>query len=384
MLINQIVLKITNRCNLNCSYCYVFNKGNYAFLVEPSFISDSIIIELFNKIEVYCKRNKIKRFYVVFHGGEPLLLGRDFFSRAVSYANTIVKSTDLIFSLQTNGTLINNEWCDLFSKFKIHVGISFDGTELANKDRVFRKDSTPAFQSILSGIKIYSNRFVDTSILSVINTTENPIKLYSNLKELNITSADFLFPDINYDTNIMVNDDISFWLIDLFNVWYSDQKKNRISIRFFENIIRLILGDSNAGNEVLGTKNNAVLAIKSNGNIEAVDSLKICGDGFTKTKLNILENDFNDIVNEPLILKYYNAHKESVLCEKCNLCNLNKICGGGQLAHRYSSKNGFDNPSVYCSQMIKLLVHIQNKIFDELPIEIIIKSKLERLSINDF
>jgi len=90
------------------------------------------------------------------------------------------------------------------------------------------------------------------------------------------------------------------------------------------------------------------------------------------------------VFENQLICKYHDAHQDLVLCEKCRTCVIKSICGGGQLAHRYSSVNGFDNPSIYCFQIFKFLVHVQNKIIGDLPTDLVSEIDIQRLTLSDY
>ena len=118
-----------------------------------------------------------------------------------------------------------------------------------------------------------------------------------------------------------------------------------------------------------------VLVVETNGGIEAVDVLKVCGDGFTKGAANVLTHEFEDAFEEDLITMYEQSHR--MLCGKCLACPIKNICGGGYLPHRYSSKNGFNNPSIYCKDLLKLIAHIQNRLLDTLPSDFLNESRLE-------
>jgi uncharacterized protein len=380
----EIVLKVTSLCNLNCSYCYVFNKGDLSYQNEPKFISDEIVIATLNAIEKHCIANQTKDFLVIFHGGEPLLIGKKFYTDFVKHSKDIIKSTKLRLALQTNGTLLNEVWCKLFNDLDIIVGTSLDGTMKANQNRVFRKDKSPAYFKIVNGIDTLNKINGCASLLSVINVNEDPIELYKHFKSLKVTFVDFLFPDSTCDLPIPNLDLVGEWLIQLFDFWYDDIENDKIEIRSFDLIVNLFLGNETRGNEVFGLKNNSTISIKTDGKIESVDSLKICGDGFTRTDYNVLKNELSDICENELIQKYYYAHQDTALCDKCIDCIIKSICGGGQLSHRYSKANNFNNPSVYCTQISKLLVHVQNRIVDDLPIEMISNTNINKLSLTDF
>ncbi|MDR2409063.1 MAG: radical SAM protein [Bacteroidales bacterium] len=383
MIINEIVLKITSKCNLSCKYCYVYNKGDTSYVNEPHVISDDIIVKLLQKLNYYCELHKLNNFFIVFHGGEPLLAGHKFYEKFISLSNKIVKYTKVGYALQTNGTLLTEEWCNLLKDLNIHVGISIDGNRNTSINRIF-KNNMEAYDKIIAGYNIAKQVIGDTSILSVINTSVNVTTHYQFLKLLNVSFMDCLFPNATYeklDTNAV---NLGKWLCDLFDLWYFDDDNNKPAIRIFNTIINIILGNEYDGNEMFGRKYNGVITIKPNGNIESVDTLKICGNGFTKTKHNIMTDALDSINKTNLYYIYYNAHQDCILCDKCKKCIIKEICGGSKLPHRFSIINGFDNPSVYCKDLFLLITHIQNTLIDDLPKELIEKTQIQKLSNNDY
>lgn len=175
---------------------------------------------------------------------------------------------------------------------------------------------------------------------------------------------DFLFPDVSIDTGC--NPDTGLWLSKMFDLWYDDTDKSKPLIRYFDTVVGLLLGIER-GYEMLGKKQNKTISIKPNGNIELVDNLKICGNGFTHTGMNIKDKTFDDIAQNEMMRKYYFSHSDDELCNICKKCCIKDICGGGNLAHRYSKVNGFDNPSVYCNQILQFVSHVQERLFEDLP-----------------
>lgn len=104
----------------------------------------------------------------------------------------------------------------------------------------------------------------------------------------------------------------------MFDPWYNDSDLNKPSIRPLTDLIGLILGYEKYS-EIFGKGKNNTLVIETNGDIETTDSLKICGDGFTKTKLNVENNEFDEIYKSSNLAKqYYNGHDD--LCTTCKNC----------------------------------------------------------------
>jgi uncharacterized protein len=106
----------------------------------------------------------------------------------------------------------------------------------------------------------------------------------------------------------------------------------------------------------LGLDPAPIIVIETNGNIEALDVLKTSYNGATRLGFNVIENDFDQVFAHPLINIRNNGI--SSLCKECQQCSMVKICGGGYLPHRYSSNNNFDNTSIYCMDLKKLISHI--------------------------
>jgi uncharacterized protein len=105
-----LVVKVASRCNLNCSYCYVYNAGDNSYLQQPAVMSDETMDALVQRTANHCRQHGIALFTFVFHGGEPLLAGQDFFHRFVNQVTThFPAETKPNFCLQTNGTLLTRD-----------------------------------------------------------------------------------------------------------------------------------------------------------------------------------------------------------------------------------------------------------------------------------
>ncbi|HFK5528354.1 TPA: radical SAM protein [Elizabethkingia anophelis] len=384
---DTLIIKIASRCNINCTYCYMYNLGDNSYKNQPKFISQRTIEETVWKIKKHCNANNLTKFTFIFHGGEPLLMPKDEFVEMIDKMESIkYEGVNVSYSLQTNGILIDEEWCTIFDKYNIGIGVSIDGTkEINDKNRVDKKGNG-TYDRVIEGIetsKKYQKGYL--GFLSVINLDLDPLVAFQHMESIGALSADFLLLDLNYDT--LENEKYEIektpsanWYIKIFDKWFFSDKKERMQIRLFDVIIHRILGGKYSIDNI-GSGENNVLVLETDGSIEAVDVLKICGDSFTKNNVNIHTHSFEEALNAPLAEVYYNSGK--YLPKKCLACPVNEICGGGYLPHRYSSKNGFNNTPVYCNDLLKLITHIQNVVVEEMPKDLINETGIQKLTYED-
>ena len=360
---NALVIKVASRCNLNCSYCFMYNLGDETYKLQPKFMEEDTVDTILLKTKNYITKYNKKRFTFLFHGGEPLLMKPSFFTsfcEKVISLQEVLPEVKLGFGIQTNGVLIDHLWCNLLKKFNVHVGISIDGGKEAHD--MYRKDhgGKGSYEAVVKGATLLRKKLGYLNLISVINVQEPVKDNYDSFKKLGASSINYLLTDYTHDNYPYTaeNDETptADWLIELFDLWAQDTTKRHIP--FFSGMINILLGrDHSENNEVTS------LVLETNGKIEVIDSLKACGNAFTKNNLNIKDNELSDIMNTMLGELYF---KESTtkLCKKCQLCPIKEICRGGRLVHRYSRENGFNNPSVYCKDLIKIIAHIQEFLFN--------------------
>ena len=364
MQFDALILKVASRCNLNCSYCFMYNLGDTTYKGQPKFMSYDMIDSILEKTKKYILKYDKKEFSFIFHGGEPLLIEKDFYRAFVAKA-TIIKEqlADVVFKydIQTNGVLIDEDWCALFRELHIYPSTSVDGTQKAHD--MFRVDhkGNGSYDKVFNAVRLLKNQIGYADTVCVINIEEEPKRIYESFRKMQVNSVNFLIPDFTHDNFPFDREKTEMvdWLIALFDIWIHDE--DRYKIPMFIGLINRLLG-------VTAYTNNesAVLVVETNGEIEAIDSLKACGHGFTKSGMNVLSNDFSDIKNSPLG-KLYFEDSTTKLCAKCLDCPIREICQGGRLVHRFKKENGFNNPSVYCKDLIKFIAHIQHTLINLFP-----------------
>jgi len=363
MKVENFIIKIASRCNLNCSYCYMYNQGDETYKAQPKHMSYEIARNVAIKIKEHCESQNIQSIAIVFHGGEPLLVGLERFKAIVEIFEKSLLGINYMFAVQTNGVLIDGEWLDFFDSKEISIGISIDGTQgQHDKYRVFH-NGKGSYKEVINSVRLSQEHKAFGGALYVVNSSYNPKEIYDNFKRENVHAFNILLPDghyNNYPDGKKDFEDISYgqWMIELYEVWKNDTN-NRLSIIFFEDIIKnLLYKNEKIGNQLIGNADNPVVCIETNGDIEILDSLRICEEGITRSNLNALNDNIIDVFENPLFELYYKSHQ--ILCNTCNACEFKRTCGGGFLPHRYSKKNKFENPTIYCKDIKALLSYIKS------------------------
>ncbi|HAG42207.1 MAG TPA: hypothetical protein DCL31_00905 [Clostridium sp.] len=355
-MIKHIIFKVTGNCNLSCDYCYYINDLSNEWKVNSNI---NILKEVFEKYRNYNNHLKIS-----WHGGEPLLIGIDFFREAMKLAKT--NKIKLTNSVQTNGILLNEEWCDFFLENNFSVGISIDGPqELHDKDRKM-KNGLGSYQGAVNAIKLLQSKKIPYGILSVCSPTFNGKHVFNHFVELGIKNMDFLLPIITKES--LINDryfisKCTKYFLDILDEWIALDDPS-IKIRYFRNLIYPLLGDK-ARECILNNSCNDFITIEPNGDVGLCENTRIINKDFYKSNLNICRNNFKEI--EEYINNKINKCSYNKLCQACVDCKWLDICNGGYPVSRYDSLNDFNNTSAYCKLYKRIIAKMENYIERNIP-----------------
>lgn len=359
----QFILKIHSRCNLSCSYCYVYEMADQTWRSQPKRMSEATARAAVKRIAEYAGRHELPSIELILHGGEPLLAGAEWITGLVESLRTQVPA-QVNVAVQTNGTLLTPSLLETLKVLRIRVGISLDGdAEATGRHRRYASGRS-SFADVARGLYLLclpEFRELYSGILCTIDVRNDPIATYEALLKFQPPKVDFLLPHANWSCP-PPGQDYAEWLIAVFERWYSAPEQET-QIRIFTELIQLLLGESGAV-EGLGLLPSTLVVIETDGSIKQLDSLSSAYPGAADTGLNVSTDAFDAALDHPTtVARQVGA---DALSPTCRACEIMEICGGGLYPHRYRSGEGFRNPSVYCSDLKRLITHVQERVFGDL------------------
>lgn len=359
----QFIVKVHSRCNLSCSYCYVYEMADQSWRHLPQRMSDTIATKTVERIAEHVEAHHLGSVDIILHGGEPLLAGADWLASLVKSLHARVPASVYV-SAQTNGTLLSASMLETLKSLGVSIGVSLDGdAEATGRSRVYANGRN-SFDAVAAGLKLLgSPEFRDcySGILCTIDTRNDPIATYEALLSFSPPAIDVLLPHGNW-TSPPPGTGYADWLIRLFERWYSaPQQETRI--RFFSELIQLVLGQP-GGVEGLGLLPSTLAVVDTDGSIKQLDSLSSTYPGAADTGLDVRSSTFDDALRLPTtVARQIGAE---ALSRQCRDCQVMEICGGGLYPHRYQAGAGFLNPSVFCDDLFRLITHVRDRVIADL------------------
>jgi len=354
----SFVLKVVSRCNLNCSYCYVYNKGDETWRDRPGFISDDVFRAALERIRSYCYRSGQETTHLTFHGGEPCLAGPERFGRWCRMATEVLGNTvSPRLAVQTNATLLDQRWMKVFVEHDVTVSVSMDGPkEIHDAFRVTARGKG-SYDAVLRGIDLLHDAGILLRVLSVVQPGADGVQIHRHFLGLGAKSIDYLLPDFTHDTIAPVRlqhgpTPCADFLLPILEDWWKTGFMD-VKVGILWNMSQIILG-GRSYIDYMGNRPFQFLFVEADGAIEGLDVLRVCNTGAAATGLNVVTDHFEDIG------RVSDFHRKAIfeglpLPEACHSCVERTTCGGGYLPHRYSHERGFDNPTVWCADMLRLL-----------------------------
>tara|TARA_Y100001968_G_C19444708_1_gene764646 strand:+ start:841 stop:1917 length:1077 start_codon:yes stop_codon:yes gene_type:complete len=353
----------------------MYNLQDGTWRGQPKVMREKTQNSLAKRIRSHAIRHELTNVHLIMHGGEPLMMGK------CKLAEWVLRMREILepeikpwFSIQSNGTLIDAEWIDLLIALRVGIGVSVDGPKEYHDIHRQYHSGKGSFEDVKAGIQCFqlhpNGHEVSGNVMAVVNTNIPPKTLFDFWMELGVDGFDLSLPHANYAHPPPIGAmGYGEWMVEFFDLWF-DKNDPNLSVRYFENIIRMILGYP-ISTDNIGGKPVGVVVVETDGSIEPTDAFKCCEQGITKLHCNVHDDEFDALYGIEMVRVLQNG--ASTLCDQCQTCSIRDVCGGGYMPHRFSKKNQFDNPSVYCHDIARLVTHIRDRMVDVIPDEIVEK-----------
>ena len=360
--LDTVLLKTASRCNIDCSYCYVYQGPDTTWRLQPKRMRFEVVQAVCERLIEQAGRQE-RGFAIVLHGGEPLLLGFDGLAALLRGLRAHLSPERHPISVQTNGTLLCENLLDLFAETRTSVSVSIDGPPEANDLARLDHRGRSTYAATMRGIQLLASHpeseFLFAGTLSVIQPAVTPRLVYEFLKALGTPSMDFLLQDGNHDRlppgkSSFISTEYGQWLISLVDLYLADPSP--VPIRLVDDTLKLCLG-GRGRKEGSGTDQYGILIIETDGEIRKNDTLRASFEGADRfaAPWNVTTTPLSQVLSSQEYVSY--AGMQVPTCSLCSDCDLRSICGGGMPLYRWSAERGYDNPSVYCHDHAAFIRH---------------------------
>jgi uncharacterized protein len=340
-----LIKPVSGLCNLACNYCFYLEQNCHHNHTKGVMTEDTMIHLI--QAALNDQPNHIS---FVFQGGEPLLIGEQFYEKFIHNVNKLnTKNIPISYSIQTNGTILSDRFIQLFREHDFLVGVSLDGYRSIHDKNRLTIDGQSSFQKTLITINTLKENKIPFNILSVVTHAmlHDADGIYMFLSRLGTEYLQFIpyvhpLDDI-MDTKFLTPKEYGSFLIQLFDAWYNDviNNKNIVSIRFFDDIIKILLGYRPESCTMSG---NCIIQ-----NVVESDGSVFPCDFYVQNKWrlgNIVQNSLSDIRSSQKAKQFIQT--SFGLSEECNTCNYQKLCFGGCRRNKPQTNALGSEKTTYC------------------------------------
>lgn len=353
----QVILKVAERCNIACKYCYFFFGGDESYKDNPPYIGEDTARHFVRFVEEARRDYNLERIRIVLHGGEPLMLRKHRMRELLEGLTAAAGDAILRLTVQTNAMLIDEEWLQIFEDFDVYVGVSLDGPEDLNDRYRLDKSGKGTYDRVMAGVKLLfeahaHNRIERPGLLSVMNPEFPAAQVYGHLiEEVGFRNIDLLLPDEHHDSMSEERKaEFAAYVQELVHLYLREDRPD-VRFRLVDKAL-VAFAEAPFFHSVLhrfATQKEVTITVASSGDIAPDDILRTTDPALMKTGLNVATASLRDVLlNERLNELQEHYYRLPTGCRECDWAN---VCRGGELYHRYGAGRGFDNPSVYCDAL---------------------------------
>jgi uncharacterized protein len=347
-------------CNLGCDYCYYLDK-HALYPGETSYRMPDDVLEAYIVQHIAACPDPVIRFS--WHGGEPCLLGLDYFRNIVALEDKhCPPNRRIVNGIQTNGTLLDEAWCRFFADEGFVVGVSLDGPQALHDLHRVTRDRKPTHEQAVRGYTLLQQHHVASEILCVANAdnVRHPLQVYRFFKQLKAQYVTFLplvepRPDARggVSRRSVPPEAFGTFLCTIFDEWQS-QDIGRIKVQIFEEAARTAFGQAHTLC-IFRPSCGDVPVVEHNGDFYSCDHFVD-----ERHRLgNIRETRLVDLLESPAQRAFGQA-KMDTLPRTCQVCEVVEMCNGGCPKNRFlQAPNGQGRLNYLCAGYEQFFSHCQ-------------------------
>lgn len=345
-------------CNLECNYCYYLDTNRF-YENQHQFRMSEKLLEMF--ISQYIDANPGPIVSFTWHGGEPTLIGIDFYRLVVELQKKYLpKGWTCWNNLQTNGILLNDDWCLFLADANFDVGLSIDGTQYLHDK--YRKDNSGkgTYNHAVAAIRLLQAYDIQPDLLCTVTSSieKEPLAVYRALRDLDTGWIQFI-PIIRHTSDGKVTSDsvtaegYGNFMCSVFDEWiYNDL--GRLEIQLFAEM-SLLLSGGKTNLCWMAPTCGRVLVVEHDGAVYSCDHF-VTPNHFIG---NIKTSQIIDMVDSEVQKNFGNKKKNS-LPKQCYSCQWLSICNGGCLKDRFAiAEDGEVGLNYLCSSFCKIFEHTE-------------------------
>ncbi|MDD4847716.1 MAG: anaerobic sulfatase maturase [Bacteroidales bacterium] len=355
-------------CNLNCSYCYYRDKES-----NHSISNDSMKIPLLESlIRSYIESQPQDEIVFVWHGGEPTLLGLNYFKTIIAFQKKYANGKHILNSLQTNGTLIDDTWAEFLSDNRFLCGLSIDGPQQLHNQYRTTLEGKDSWLKAVQAARFFQKHGTDFNIMAVVHASnvQQPLEVYRFLKTLGsrflqltpiverVAIINNTLKIVNHryngvatpmSENVKANDWGNF-LSQIFDEWVRNDVGD-FFVNIFDNVLAGYVNQPVTLCSMSKYCSNS-LTVAHNGDVYSCDHF-VDSESFLG---NISDHHLSDLAkcNQQLFFEEDKFFNLSTDCKKCEFLNL---CGGDCPKNRIEVTKQGDQKSILCEGYMNFFQH---------------------------
>lgn len=348
-------------CNLDCSYCFYLDREADPYAALPGRRMGLDTLE--RLVDSYLFYSFPQSTFA-FQGGEPTLAGLPFFEKLVELQQQYGRGGQSVSNaIQTNGIVIDENWCRLFKSYNWLIGLSLDGPEDVHDLYRFNKEGRGTWKRVMQTLGTMQKEQVEFNILCVLSqaNVEKPRELYKFFRAAGVDNIQYI-PLSEFDNEgkplpfTITPEQYGRFLLETFELWWPERRKVRI--RFFDNLAEALAGQK-PGTCTMHETCDSYVVVEYNGDVYPCDF-------FVERdwKLgNVNLDSWTEIARRQR--RYNFASKKTIAHPECRVCEYQSICHNGCPKFRHGPNRRFEDLDYFCAAYKMIYARATGPLRDE-------------------